>query len=333
MPCYHPITAFQAEPGTPLLFEQPQWAKTQRGGGYQQLQIACQQCSGCRLKRSREWAMRCLHEKQLHKNTCFITLTYNDDNLPEHNRLVYRDFQLFMKRLRKAAQQGMNQENSECRADRHQDKDGQPVTRIKFYMCGEYGEQLGRPHFHAILFGVDFTDRLYIKKTPSGSKLYRSERLERLWNKGFSSVADVTFESAAYVARYVMKKRTGDGNKTEYEILDLETGEIVKKKKEFNNMSRGNRQNKNNGIGRQWLEKYKDDVYTTGKVIVRGHKNNPPRYYDKLMKKIDQEHLEDMQYKRYLEALTQLEHRTPERLAVQEEVATAKTKSLKRKII
>lgn len=268
--------------------------------------------------------MRCLHEKQQHKNSAFITLTYNEENLPENRTLVHRDFQLFFKRLRKAAWQGMNQENSECRADRHKGKGGTVVPRIKFYMCGEYGETHGRPHYHSLLFGVDFADRIYQGKTPSGEKIYRSPKLETLWPHGYSSTANLTFESAAYVARYVMKKRTGDGEKYEYKILDPETGEIISKKKEYNAMSR------RPGIGKTWIEKYKNDVYTTGKVIVRGHKNNPPRYYDKQMKKIDQLQLEEKQYERFLEALQQIEHRTPERLAVQEQVAAAKTKSLQR---
>lgn len=191
-------------------------------------------------------------------------------------------------------------------------------------MCGEYGPEHGRPHYHALLFGVDFADRLLLKQTPSGSTIYRSPTLEKLWKYGFSSVGDVTFESAAYIARYVMKKRTGDGETKHYHILDLETGEIHTKLKEYNQMSR------RPGIGSLWIKRYASDVYTTGKVIVRGHPNNPPRYYDKIYKKLDAETLEHFQYARYVEQLAQTEHHTPERLLVQEQVATAKTRNLKR---
>lgn len=327
MPCYHPITAYQAEPGTPLLFADAKWGMTNRGGGYHQLQIACGQCRGCKLKRSREWAMRCIHEKQMHKYSSYITLTFNNENLGGYN-LEHEHFQRFMKRTRKALGKMVDGKWVPSNTDtllhgRHGDSPHTP-GEIKFYMCGEYGPLHGRPHYHALLFGVDFRDRQYLRTTPAGAKIYRSPQLEKLWTHGYSSVGELTFESAAYIARYVMKKRTGDGNKNNYEILDPETGEIVIRKKEYNQMSR------RSGIGKTWIEKYKTDVYTTGKVIVRGHPNNPPRYYDKIYKELDQAQLEHIQYARYIEALAQHEHRTPERLAVQEEVQEARTRSLKR---
>ena len=273
----------------------------------------------------------------MRKHSCFLTLTLKNDQLS----LVYEQFQAFMKRLRQSASRARL--SSSLRTGRARGNPHllcnyraifglRPKTSIRlapdiaFYMAGEYGETYGRPHYHALIFGLDFTDKIYISKTPSGAKIYRSPTLEKIWTLGFSSIGELTFESAAYVARYIMKKRTGDGNKKHYEILDLETGEIATKKKEFNQMSR------RPGVGSTWIEKYKNDVYTTGKVIVRGHKNNPPRYYDKQFKKIDQAALEDLQYGRYLEQLAQTEHHTPERLAVQEQVAAAKTKSLKRHI-
>lgn len=313
MPCYYPKTAYQAEPGTPLIFADAKWGATNRGGGYQQIQIGCRQCIGCRLKDSREWAMRCMHEKQMHKHSSYITLTFNNEHLTGFN-LEHDYYVRFMKRLRKA----LGKKN---------DKLLGPTDirdKIKFYMCGEYGPLHGRPHYHALLFGVDFADKLYLRTTPAGARIYRSGQLEKLWKHGYSSVGELTFESAAYIARYVMKKRTGDGNKYNYEILDPETGEIIIRKKEYNQMSR------RSGIGKTWLQKYQTDVYTTGKVIVRGHPNNPPRYYDKLYKDLNQLQLEHIQHARYIEALAHHEHRTPERLKVQEQVQEARTRSLKR---
>lgn len=108
--------------------------------------------------------------------------------------------------------------------------------------------------------------------------------------------------------------------------MDLETGEIHIRKKEFNNMSR------KPGIGRTWFDKYQTDVYTTGKVVVRGHPQYPPRAYDKWFKKLDQAALEEFQYARYVEQLAQTEHHTPARLAVQEQVEKAKTRNLKRNL-
>lgn len=275
--------------------------------------------------------MRCIHERQMHKHSSYITLTYNDQHLPQNHALRHRDYQLFMKRLRKALGRRAGKRSAtreKWGAILHGSYGASPHTpaKIAFYMAGEYGELTGRPHYHAILFGIDFADRVILKHTPSGARIYESQTLQRLWPHGFSSVGDVTFESAAYVARYVMKKRTGDGNTNNYEILDLDSGEIITRKKEYNCMSR------RPGIGKAWLDKYSADVYTTGKVIVRGHKNNPPRYYDKLYKKLDAAALAAHQHARYLEQLAQIEHHTPERLAVQEQVAKAKTRNLKRNL-
>jgi len=203
------------------------WQKSVLGGGSRP--IACGQCSGCRLERSRQWAVRCMHEASLHEKNSFVTLTYKD--APES--LEYRDFQLFMKRLRKVR------------------------GRCRFYMGAEYGEQRGRPHFHALLFGVAWPDGVYLGKSPSGFKLFRSAQLSALWPQGFASVGDVTFESAAYVARYCMSVITGDKAVEHY----------GGRKPEFGRMSL------RPGIGRAWIDKYgRSDVLPDGNVVVNGVK-------------------------------------------------------------
>lgn len=349
MPCYYPILALQPSAGGPLVFPSP--GTSYLYNDYNERTIACGRCSGCRLKRSREWAMRCLHEKQMRKHSCFLTLTLKDSN---QLTLIYEQFQAFMKRLRQSASRARERACITTRRPRATPAilcdwraafGLRPKTSIRlipdiaFYMAGEYTEPQpdkgypgGRPHYHALIFGLDFNDKTYLYTTPAGSNIYRSATLEKIWTEGYSSVGELTFESAAYVARYVMKKRTGDGEKKEYKIIDLETGEINTKTKEFNQMSRRSGKKGEAGIGSRWIKKYKDDVYTTGKVIIRGHKNNPPRYYDKYLKQLDRAALEDFQYARFLEQLEQAEHHTPERLAVQETVAAAKTKSLKRSL-
>lgn len=283
----------------------------------------------------------------MHRYNAFITLTYDNAHLPEHGNLLHRDFQLFFKRLRKKAlsREGRLGVNHSGIAITPQPIPHAPpaeaLTRllaappqILYFMAGEYTESDpdngyagGRPHFHALIFGLDFYDRKYHATTNAGEKLYRSQALEKLWTYGFSSTADVTFNSAAYVARYVLKKLTGDGDKENYQIINPETGEIIKKHKEYCQMSR------RQGIGQNWLNQYgKSDVYATGKLVVRGHQINPPRYYDRKWKKIDAYTVEDFQYARLTEAGAQKEHHTPERLAVQEQVQAAKTKRLKRNL-
>lgn len=252
---------------------------------------------GCRLERSRQWATRCLHESALHKSNAFITLTYDASNLPPGASLVYSDFQKFMKRLRKHFT-------------------GQLV---RFYMCGEYGSQFSRPHFHACIFGVDFLDKSFWQTTPSGAKLYRSPSLERLWPFGFSSVGEVTFESAAYVARYIMKKITGDLADEHYSYTDPSTGEVISRTPEFTHMSL------KPGVGSGWFTKYVGDVFPHDYVIARGAKSRPPRYYDKIYQKMAPVEMETIRFERGLTGLVHAADNTPERLLDREIVAKAKS--------
>lgn len=185
--------------------------------GYEVITLPCGQCIQCRLARSRRWAVRLMHELKSHEKSAYITLTYNDENLPSDHSVHVRDFQLFMKVLR-----------------RHH-----PECQIRFFHCGEYGEQSFRPHYHAIIFGYDFPDRVFKRfnfrlKDVNGDPIqyYTSAELEKLWGRGNVLIGDVTFESCAYVARYIMKKVTGkavseEGYKVPVVRLD-ESGEYVR---------------------------------------------------------------------------------------------------------
>jgi hypothetical protein len=305
LPCYHPIAAFQTVDGQ-VVFSERRYFDISRS-----LSLPCGQCVGCRLERSRQWAMRCLHEAQLHEKNCFITLTYNDEHLPRNRSLDHRDFQLFMKKLRKK------------------------FGYCRFYMCGEYGEKFDRPHFHAILFGIDFSDRKYHKTTSSGSKLYRSSELEKLWTNGFSSVGDVTFESSAYVARYIMKKINNEDSPLygKYIFTDLETGEIVKRKLEYNKMSlKPKVKGDPGGIGAEWFMKFKSDVYPHDYVIINGRKVRPPKYYDLQYEKSNPYEWEEVQFKREQSAKKNFEDNTDDRLLVKETITKARVSLLKRSL-
>lgn len=286
MPCFHPLLAWKCADGGITFVERRRYDMVA------ELQLPCGQCVGCRLERSRQWAMRCLHEAKMHKTNAFITLTYDDDHVPAGEQLVHEDFQKFVRRLRKAY----------------------APNRVRYYMCGEYGGQLGRPHFHACLFNIDFPDKTYWGTTESKAKLYRSETLERLWPYGFSSIGDVTFETAGYVARYCMKKITGHNAKLWY-------GD---RKPEYNAMSL------KPGIGKTFLEKWKTDIYPNDYVIVNGTKVKPPKYYDKIIEKENTEQYEEIKYKREIEGRLRYEDNTERRLNDKEIVCSARIKSLKR---
>lgn len=271
------------------------------------LQVSCRQCIGCRIARSKEWAVRCMHEASLHENNSFITLTYNPENLPPDEGLHHEDFQKFMKRLRKRL----------------------APKKIRFYMCGEYGNspdgRAGRPHFHAILFGVWFPDQVFWQKNKDGQELYRSKTLEKCWKKGFSTVGAVTFQSAAYVARYVMKKATGDLASEKYLKWD-ENGEAYYVTPDYNRCSL------KPGVAAGWYEKYSTDVFPHDYVIVDGKKVKTPHYYLKLLEAADQDQYDLVKEKRKRSMKETRHNNTPERLQVRENIQKAKLRKLKRNL-
>ena len=319
MPCYHPITAWRAKYPNKngkrqLVF------KKEDAAPCSELQIACGQCWGCRLESSRQWAVRCMHEASLYENNCFITLTYDMDNLPGTGGLVKRDFQLFMKRLRKStAFKFINPKTG---------RKNTGYKKIRYFHCGEYGEKRLRPHYHALLFNYDFFDRVPWKET-NGIMVYESAELTKIWGKGQATVGELTFDSAAYVARYCMKKINGKMAETlrpdqitkHYERLDPETGELHQVIPEYTTMSL------KPGIGHDWIKKYESDVYPSDEMVVNGVITLPPKYYDSKY-----EHIDEIKTKRIRRAIEKRADNTPERLLVKEKVVKAATQTLKRTI-
>lgn len=257
MSCYSPLHAFKGKSDNTekikIVFRRPDSWKGEA------LDLPCGQCVGCRLERSRQWAVRCMHEASLYSDNSFLTLTYAPESLPVDNSLQKSHFQNFMKRLRKSI----------------------APKRVRYYHCGEYGEKLARPHYHALLFNHDFHDKLYFKGQDQNT-ISTSETLSKLWPYGFSVVGQVTFESAAYVARYILKKVTGDKSEEHYQG----------RQPEYTTMSR------RPGIGHGWYEKFKTDVYPHDRIIVRGNPTRPPRFYDNLLGREDRSTLELLKIKR-----------------------------------
>lgn len=298
MACFHPIKGYRARTVNPtgkrsIVFNPSK--------GYADLPVTipCGRCIGCRLERSRMWAVRCVHEAQLHKKNTFITLTYNDENLPFNGSLDVKHFQDFMKRLR------------------HQYGPG-----IRFFHCGEYGEQFKRPHYHACLFNFDFPDKTLWKQI-RGNNHYQSQSLNELWGKGFCSISDVTFKSAAYVARYITKKITGEQAVTHYETYN-EYGEITQKRPEYTTMSR------KPGIAKGWFDKFHTDVYPSDFIIIEGKKIKTPRFYDGQFELLSPQELQNVKILRKLNSKLHEAENTYDRLAVREEIQLLKFQKLKR---
>lgn len=234
MPCYKPVDGFRVLGGgmTPSRRHSASGAP---------LKVPCGQCIGCRMDYVRDWSIRCVHEASLHQESHFATLTYDDAHLPPELSLVPGDLQLFLKRLRYYLS----------------------PQRIRFYACGEYGEKNGRPHYHALLFGMSLGDRVPHSRGPSGELLYQSALLDKAWGNGRCLVGSVNRRSAAYVARYALKKITGP------QAADFYGG----RHPEFSRMS--NRP----GIGYSWVKRYETDCFPSAFVVIDGQKHPVPKYY------------------------------------------------------
>lgn len=221
--------------------------------------VACNQCISCRIERARQWSVRCVHESKMHEKNSYLTLTYNDESLPLDQGLHHEHWQLFAKQLR------------------------YHYGPFRYYMCGEYGEQFTRPHFHSIIFGHDFLeDRKYLKKNKYGDSLYKSEKLNEIWGRGFITIGECNQNSANYVAGYILKKITGKKANDHYETVCTTTGECTPVRHPYNNMSRSP------GIGATWFAKFSADVFPRDIIVDQnGHKSQPPAFYDKLYEQLD----------------------------------------------
>lgn len=295
MACYHPITAYNIAPQgekKELVFSS---AKALEHGPLHPVVLPCRKCIGCRLEYSRQWANRCMLELPYHESSFFLTLTYDDEHLPRSYSadpetgeilapsapLVKRDLQLFFKRLRKNTGQ-----------------------KLRYMACGEYGEQTFRPHYHAIVFGLRLDDLVPYKASRQGYQYFNSATLDKCWTdengilKGYIVAGAVSWDTCAYVARYIVKKQMGPGSSDVYAQLGLTP--------EFSVMSR------RPGIGRQYYEDH-PEIWDYDKINIStltGGRSFPhPKYLQHLYEIDEPESARELADKRYLLAIRDINHK------------------------
>ena len=234
------------------------------------IEVPCTMCIGCQLQRSFEWGIRAMHEAQMYQSNYFVTMTYSDEHIPKDHSLKKSDHQNFLKKLRRKIE----------------------PEKLRYFLCGEYGEQTSRPHYHACLFNVRLDDLEFRTVNEKGDRLYASQKLEETWGKGFVTVGELTMETAMYVAGYTLKdtkikrRRDEKGHLVPYTVVDPETGEIEERKRPYMVAS-----NRGGGIGAGWFEKFSKDVEDQIVIKHKGEyfKTAVPRYYRKLEERKDPE--------------------------------------------
>lgn len=299
MPCYRPLQAFRTATG--VVFSE------RRGHDHLgQIELPCGQCIGCRMARAGDWELRVMHEASRYDRNCFLTLTYAPGQLPPFGSLRHEDFQLFMKRLRI-----------------HKARTLSDKSPLRFYMCGEYGDQRSRPHYHACIFNFDFDDALPEGRSKSGQLFYSSATLTKLWGLGIATVQPLVRETASYCARYIMKKALGQDAKTAYQVLDPDTGELHQRRPEYSAMSL------RPGIGAAFVDQYCRDLYPHDFTVLDGTRRPVPKYYDRRARRAGVD-LSDVELKREQRAKAHFADQTDERRAAAEAVHLAKVRTLTR---
>lgn len=301
MTCYSPLKGFENKEDGGILF------KRCKSAG-KPMDVACGQCIGCRIDKSKEWAARIVHESRMHQDNCFITLTYDKEHLPWDGSLNKSHFQKFIKRLRK--------QNA--------------PKKIRYFHCGEYGEQKGqRPHYHACLFGIDFHDRVQWSTT-NEVITYQSDTLQKIWGKGFATCGELNYQTAAYTARYIMKKITGLRAEQHYERIDTITGQIINLQPEYITMSLGRKRGE--GIGGPFYQKFKTDFFPRDECPIPGQGvyKKVPRYYEGLYAEDENNKLKEIKKRRENYKNTHAHDFTPQRLEDQYKVKKAQLNQLPR---
>lgn len=291
--------------------------------------IPCGKCIGCRLEYSKQWATKGLYESLEHKENWFLTLTYDEKNLPEAGTMIdpntgeekgqnpfgtlkNTDFTNFIKKLRTYYERKYNHKG------------------IRFMGCGEYGSKGQRPHYHIILFNLPIPiEKLrFHEYNENYEAMYRCTEIEEIWGKGIVVAAEVNWNTCAYVARYITKKVGIPTQKEYYNCLGVE--------EEFFRMSR------RPGIGRAYYEKNKDKIYEKDELIIQKYgggvmKVRPPKYYDKLYDIENPEQFEKIkkQRKKEQERLTKIKYNQTskykkDQLIAEEKTHEAKVQALKR---
>lgn len=254
--CTSPLDAWPAS--TDAADRRPVFASQRSYAGAVPFGLPCGQCLNCRRAHGREWATRISNEATMHPpGSCwFGTLTYNEQNLPRDLGLSVVDTQLFMKRFR------------------------HHFGPVRFFICGEYGTQTRRPHYHFVLFGVDFPDKHYWRAIKQ-SIYYRSPSLEKVWPKGNSEFCALTPGAASYIAGYVTKKITGDAADENYRRIatDPATGKV----REWRVHPEFSTKSLQPGLGSTWFDEFAGDAFPSDFLILDGRKVPVPGYYlDKL---------------------------------------------------
>ncbi len=315
MPCYAPLQGYKDITTGGLVFH--------KKNAIQKMEVACGQCFGCRVDHRLMWSIRIIHEASMHMDhygNSWATLTYRQpgtctDQQHKDGHYVPADYSLHPSHM-----------SDFIRSLRRGNKD----HKIRYFYCGEYGDDNERPHYHICLFNHSFNDQ-YLWKDDEGLYTYTSAELQSHWPWGFSTVAPLNLRTAAYTAGYALKKITGKRAEEHYLRSD-EHGEAYWLLPEYIRMSTG--RGKPSGLGAKFYEKYSTDIFPSDTSPIPGHGESQlvPRYYQNILAEQDPAMLEQIKELRQEFITAHADDFTPQRLRDKYICARAKENNLKRNL-
>lgn len=258
--CTRPIQAFVDPDGGPYIFG---YEGVRRG--LTPAEVPCGHCPECQKSYYTNWATRGSRELLRWPCSLFITLTYDDDHLPQNRSLDKAELQKFIKRVK-----------------RHFNSTAQnPIRQI---YCGEYGTKNGRPHYHTILFNTDFDDKIPYRTTDQGHQVFTSKTLTHLWSNGFVEFGFATTATVSYLFKYILKKKSRKEKQLPHSTtIDGITYDVDH---EFIEASR------NPGIGAHMRD---SDSIKKGYLSVNGVRKTLPKYYLEHLRKTNPKVYDEIQ--------------------------------------
>ncbi len=315
MPCYSPLEGLKDYVTGGLTWD--------RSKGSQKMEVACGQCLGCRVDHRLMWSIRIIHEASMHLDNfgnSWATLTYRDpsactDEQFKNRHFIPADYSLVPSHV-----------SDFIRALRR----GNPDHKIRYFYCGEYGDENQRPHYHICLFNHAFNDQ-YLWKDDEGVYTYTSAELQKYWPWGFTTCSELTLDNAAYTAGYALKKITGKRAEDHYLRCD-EHGEAYWLMPEYIRMSTG--RDKPCGLGANFYGKFNSDIFPSDRSPIPGHGERElvPRYYQNILAEQNPAMLADIKKTRQAFIEAHAADFTPERLRDKYICARAKQDRLTRNL-
>lgn len=295
--CTKPFTAYDSAEMNPATGKRGITSDKNKSLNGVAKEFPCRQCLECKFQYVKDWTNRNLFENMFHEDSCFVTLTYDEENLPDGGTLIKDHPSKFMKALRQKIY----------------------PKKVRFFSASEYGGKFGRPHIHILIYGWLPEDRDPVRND-EGLISYESDQLTEIWGRGRTELSEVNQKTASYCAQYINKKVYGDLAPDHYTTTHPLTGDLIELEPEFCTMSL------RPGIGLKYYKTWLEDMYPSDYLVYKGTRIAVPKFFDRHLERDNPEMFQEIKIKRKLEAKkpNRLKEQTPQRREIRNKIQEIK---------